>query len=79
MQMNNNWISVKDRMPKSGDAVLITGNGCVDYGIYSERYSRWYEINYDRYGDEIEVYYNVTHWQPLPKPPIDTLKFGWKG
>lgn len=65
----SNWISTKEKMPETGDAVLIVVNGYVDCGMYSEGYGRWYEINYDRYGDEIEICYDVTHWQPLPEPP----------
>lgn len=67
----NNWISVKDRLPELGDVVLIAGNGYVHCGVYGSKYyaNKWYEVNYDRYGDEEEIYYNVTHWQPLPEPP----------
>jgi Lar family restriction alleviation protein len=57
------WVSVKDRLPKEGDAVLV----------YEPRRSPPIQVNeywrdYEAYKDENE--WGVTHWMPLPKPPI---------
>ena len=57
---NNGWISVNDRLPERGRFVLVydfcTGVQCgVNYG----------DIWDFGYG----ISRNVTHWEPLPKPP----------
>lgn len=63
--MENNWISVSDRLPDSEKDVLVyTSNGSFDIGFYSLHFKKW--INYDD-DFNIEVL-KVTHWQPLEKP-----------
>lgn len=57
------WISVKDRMPRESDPVLVWGNGFIEVGWYGETLGRWMSENFDY--DEGEV----THWMPLPEPP----------
>ena len=63
------WISVEDRLPESGQCVLINSkNGGVAEGAYLSAKGhfeqwRWNSIKKD-----------VTHWQPLPEPPKDILK-----
>lgn len=68
------WISVKDKLPEPGRAVLITENGSTPISaIYKTEYADWDENcncggceNYPR------LYQNeVTHWMPLPEPPKD--------
>lgn len=64
----NEWISVKDRLPKEGQSVLC----CNSQISYKKVYERG--IFYD--GDT-HCYYpigkveNVTYWMPLPEPPKD--------
>lgn len=67
----SNWISTKEKMPESGDIVLIIIHGkYVYFARHSKRYRTWYQINYDHCGNVIEIDENcVTHWQPLPEPP----------
>ena len=57
--MEMNWISVRDKLPKTLDDVLIHyANGCIDIGC---RYSD---------GGPMEGHRGpVTHWMPLPEPP----------
>ena len=55
------WISVKDRLPKSGKEVLfITGWKTMCVGFYRD-FSGWSN------GEFVGI--DVTHWMPLPKPP----------
>lgn len=59
----NDWISVEDRLPEKGMRVLVYDN--MGFGLVSGYHSTagWYiEGNLD-------LDSNVTHWQPLPKPP----------
>lgn len=61
--MNDNWISVKDRLP-------------VEMGNYRVRYSNGNEENDIGFCQEKGFYYgtdrldHVTHWMPLPSPPV---------
>lgn len=61
------WISVKHRIPKQGERVLITYR-CVDYksnpilvSIGFMNYGKWFEVNSV---NSVEVY----AWRPLPEP-----------
>ena len=53
------WIAVKDKMPQTGESVLVYGkNGISLVGAY------W------KWGWTTTGYCNViTHWMPLPEPP----------
>ena len=60
---NNNWISVKDKLPKTYTEVLAWVNN-KEYPIIAT----WDGTNWS---DNIVDYTNwdITHWQPLPEPP----------
>ncbi len=61
------WISVKDRLPKPAENVLIFTDcygGWVDIGRYVLQGNLPF---WARGGTEIKD--NVTHWMPLPEPP----------
>lgn len=59
------WISVKDKMPPTGNAVLVAVHNqkmawnCVEVDVWD---GRWLE-NAD------SEWHIVTHWMPLPEPP----------
>jgi len=53
------WISVEDELPDDYDAYLCTGE-------YIEMEIVYFDIE-DGWRDE----YEITHWMPLPAPPID--------
>lgn len=59
------WISVKDKMPPTGNAVLVVVHNekmawtCVEVDVWD---GRWLE-NAD------SDWHIVTHWMPLPEPP----------
>ena len=58
------WIKVEDRLPEAGVNVFIyESDGMMEIGEY----------NVDHWIESIEyrLRYDVTHWMPLPEPPID--------
>ena len=58
------WISVKDGLPKNGKEGVLIGLrwGEVDIGWCED--SRWRSEFVNEYEDG-----EVTHWMPLPEPP----------
>jgi hypothetical protein len=62
--MSNNWIRVEDRLPETGEDVLVyTLMGLVGTGWRSSR-GHWIGHAPDAgYGE-------VTHWQPMPELPV---------
>ncbi|HHE3652875.1 TPA: DUF551 domain-containing protein [Pasteurella multocida] len=76
----NTWISVKDKLPKKFDRVLV----CQQDYKWEQNYIRiaycnnsegteWWADNYDGTGDEI-IFNDVTHWQTLPPIPKEIEK-----
>lgn len=73
------WVSVKDRMPKSGDTVLVLWDDRYLYNgneIHNRRIQTAICCNEDidtKCFVADDTYYteviNVTHWMPLPEPP----------
>lgn len=58
----NGWISVKDRLPRCGDKVIITDGVFVSEAFLSIRH-KWVRDGFDWIASEI------THWMPMPEPP----------
>ena len=71
--MEDEWISVEDRLPEDGVEVLACVGSLVslDDG-FASRYVAW--LDYDGQSPEWvtsgEQLKGVTHWQPLPVPPL---------
>jgi hypothetical protein len=60
------WISVKDSLPEDEQTVLFATNRVVEKGVWSlelEIFEFEFTIGYYGLGA-------VTHWMPLPEPPI---------
>ena len=66
------WINVKDRLPEDMKHVLVFGvlKGKVLPGVHKAWHFRltghWVEDD-----DREWPIYNVTHWQPMPVPPVE--------
>ena len=56
------WISVKDRLPKPNENVLVY---CKEYGIYVDIH-----MSGGIFGYSMD---SVTHWMPLPEPPKEDV------
>jgi hypothetical protein len=64
LEQDNEWISVKDRMPEEGVDVLVYGY------IYLNR--KGADVDFVDGESGNFFYYDegeVTHWRPLPEPP----------
>lgn len=59
---NNGWIKCSERLPKPNTRVLICNR---DKEIRCALYQELIGFGY------IPLYGEVSHWQPLPQPPID--------
>lgn len=64
----SNWISVKERLPKTYVSVLVYIPNekpfpTVREGFYAGDKKGWYAFCHDEKHDD------VTHWMPMPEPP----------
>ena len=63
------WIKVTDKLPDTNKDVLCKFPSLLEdsmlVGCYEE--GKWY----DYMGRELLKIYNITHWIPLPSPPIN--------
>ncbi len=60
----NQWISVKDRLPETFEDVLVFNSNeetVITIGFYYELKWHVYEIH--------DFSEQITHWMPLPEPP----------
>lgn len=60
------WVSVEDRLPENNDNVLIYANKTgekIEIAFYNDDDKEWQGLN------SFWLPY-VTHWQPLPSPPL---------
>lgn len=62
----NEWINIKDKMPKKFENVLAANKRGKQYDIDK---AWWNGSCFDR--STKKPYKNVTHWMPLPNPPTD--------
>ena len=60
------WISVKDRLPKNWTDVLVLSRfGFLETAVYTGTPGKW-RIGWN--GDMLEAD-SITHWMPLQEPP----------
>lgn len=71
VQPVNQWISVKDRLPKSEKEVLVWYRYTWGAGFTAYRFgiSRWYSNIKRWYEGCLPKDIEVLYWQPLPEPP----------
>ena len=77
------WIECSDLTPIGGVRVIFYSKRsglCVGHKFNSDPESTFWEdeLNQDRCGDPDDVW-DVTHWMPLPKPPIEATNRSPKG
>lgn len=62
----NEWVSVEDRLPASGQNVIATNGSDVGEAWYASLSRSWYRYNGLEWN---RICREVTHWMPLPAPP----------
>lgn len=73
--MMTEWISIKDRLPRYNETVLVYRPTMAEkiladsyYGFYGEDDDKWYE-GWTRFGKDTKGNDVITHWRELPEPP----------
>jgi len=66
------WISVEERLPESGERVLIMFKPFEDDENISIGWLT--KSGFDCYDDSVYFFRSVTHWMPLPEPPKEENK-----
>ena len=67
---SDNWRRVEDELPRNSRAVLTFGSHASPVvGFYNDIWKKWFSY-VDREGDDGYMD-EVTHWMPLPKPPVE--------
>lgn len=59
---SNQWIDVKERLPKKSGFYLISNGVYVKRGDFITRYKKFFDVTEAS---------DATHWKPLPKPPTN--------
>lgn len=73
MEKDNDWISVEDRLPEESGRYWCYIKELTDLGFSHFQWNCAYNANEKRFSDStLTNGENVTHWQPLPAPPIET-------
>jgi len=66
--MKDEWISVKDRLPKS--TIRISGKKYLTYPLeVVSHFINHRFTNYNGSTGQMDDVYKVTHWMPFPSPP----------
>lgn len=70
------WIRTEDKMPPTGEPVLIVSTGFVQNIVFMYDYldsdNDWFSpYFFDDVSDIHIPVEDVSHWQPLPEPPKD--------
>ena len=67
-QEERRWIPVTERLPEDSTYVLarLSGGAIYQALCLTKGSKQWYSANHERFVNKD----TVTHWMPLPKPPI---------
>lgn len=70
----NGWMPIESA-PKDGSEILV----CVTYNLSSDEWETMTWVDWEApphiwpvYRSRIDIPFPPTHWQPLPKPPVET-------
>ena len=74
------WIPVTEALPSYGDWVLGIGPKKGYYVCEYRGITHWSSEGYDPWFSAKGSSVTITHWMPLPQPPIGGIKdYGWTG
>lgn len=67
-----NWISVKDRLPRKDEEVLLyTINKEATLGILTDDICEGLEvISWNTFGGRLYYFNEISHWAPMPPSPV---------
>ena len=66
----DNWISVKDRLPKNRSGVIGTNGELVgEIWFDKDKFNHPFDVYVDEY--DLAFIKSITHWMLLPNPPED--------
>lgn len=64
------WIPVTERLPKPFESVLVYDGTAKEIELaYMTRHEEWVGV---------VINHNITHWMPLPEPPMRKAENGCK-
>ncbi len=66
-QAESGWVSVDERLPEHDGTYPALADGRFGIAKFDLEYNAWLFKNFEVY----ELMANVTHWMPIPKPPIE--------
>jgi len=71
----DNWISVKDRLPKDMEVVQVWSNSSLGSTIafYFKNDWLYYAINDGCFWISSQPHIKILYWMPRPEPPKDLL------
>lgn len=77
LQPINGWVSVEDSIPDIGEEFNLVQDIQDGLGGPVVTCGEWNPISkrFEYIGTDVEIS-NVTHWQPLPQPPINEKEEG---
>jgi hypothetical protein len=64
------WISVKDKLPEKTCWALVYADGAMNCMGYDQQLRKWEDWTYNESGCHNICVAGITHWMPLPDPPI---------
>ena len=72
----NNWISIKDKLPEVGTEVIVFtphNNKVTSLARYirHEGANTYFWDNHYPGSGNCHIQESVTHWMPLPEPPVN--------
>ena len=70
--MNNGWISVEDELPETKVDVILHGIKCPA-SFVGFLHENGKDFACDNANEFIPISY-VSHWQPLPAPPLENFE-----
>ena len=73
--LKSRWISVNEKLPEENTYVLMAASsGLVTTTFYTEPHTRLIDCKMSAWFEHAnEYHYEVTHWMPLPKSPINKV------
>jgi thioesterase domain-containing protein len=73
MKATSQWISVKDRVPEKTEWCLVFADGAMNCMAWNSMDDEWQDWTLPKAPNITDT---ITHWMPLPKPPVARAALG---